>query len=76
MDSSLVDLGLDSLMGVEVRHMLEREFDLTLSTRDIRQLTLQRLQELSSKASPGTGAGAGGRGQGAGPGPPESQVCV
>lgn len=52
MDSSLVDLGLDSLMGVEVRHMLEREFDLTLSTRDIRQLTLQRLQELSSKASP------------------------
>ncbi|KAK2504120.1 hypothetical protein MC885_011188 [Smutsia gigantea] len=52
MDSSLVDLGLDSLMGVEVRHMLEREFDLMLSTRDIRQLTLQKLQELSSKASP------------------------
>ncbi|XP_071066957.1 fatty acid synthase isoform X2 [Dasypus novemcinctus] len=47
LDSSLGDLGLDSLMGVEVRQMLEREHDLVLSVRDVQQLTLRRLQELS-----------------------------
>ncbi|KAK2112407.1 hypothetical protein P7K49_012154 [Saguinus oedipus] len=50
LDSSLADLGLDSLMGVEVRQTLEREHDLTLSMREVRQLTLRKLQELSSKA--------------------------
>ncbi|XP_008048097.1 fatty acid synthase isoform X2 [Carlito syrichta] len=49
LDSSLADLGLDSLMGVEVRQTLEREHDLVLSMRDVRQLTLRKLQELSSK---------------------------
>lgn len=56
LDSTLADLGLDSLMGVEVRQMLEREHDLVLSMRDIRQLTLQKLQELSSKAGTADGA--------------------
>lgn len=51
LDSSLGDLGLDSLMGVEVRQMLEREHDLVLSTRDIQKLTLRRLQELSQASS-------------------------
>lgn len=55
LDSTLADLGLDSLMGVEVRQMLEREHDLVLSMRDIRQLTLRKLQELSSKASTADG---------------------
>uniref|UniRef100_A0A2K5Q2X1 Fatty acid synthase n=2 Tax=Cebus imitator TaxID=2715852 RepID=A0A2K5Q2X1_CEBIM len=50
LDSSLADLGLDSLMGVEVRQTLEREHDLVLSMREVRQLTLRKLQELSSKA--------------------------
>ncbi|KAL0595770.1 Fatty acid synthase [Plecturocebus cupreus] len=50
LDSSLADLGLDSLMGVEVRQTLEREHDLALSMREVRQLTLRKLQELSSKA--------------------------
>ncbi|KAM4844089.1 fatty acid synthase [Thomomys bottae] len=48
LQSSLADLGLDSLMGVEVRQTLEREYDLLLSMREVRQLTLQRLKELSS----------------------------
>lgn len=52
LDTSLADLGLDSLMGVEVRQTLEREYDLALSMREVRQLTLKKLQELSSKASP------------------------
>ncbi|XP_039082547.1 fatty acid synthase [Hyaena hyaena] len=51
LDSSLADLGLDSLMGVEVRQMLERELDLVMSMRDIRHLTLRKLQELSLKTS-------------------------
>ncbi|XP_059765124.1 fatty acid synthase [Balaenoptera ricei] len=50
LDSSLADLGLDSLMGVEVRQMLEREHDRVLSMREIQQLTLRKLQELSSQA--------------------------
>lgn len=56
LDSSLADLGLDSLMGVEVRQMLEREHDLVMSMRDVQQLTLRKLQELSSEASPADGA--------------------
>ncbi|XP_060027688.1 fatty acid synthase [Erinaceus europaeus] len=51
LDSSLADLGLDSLMGVEVRQILEREYDLVLSMREVRQLTLRKLQELSSTTS-------------------------
>lgn len=50
LDSSLADLGLDSLMGVEVRQTLEREHDLLLSMREVRQLSLRKLQELSSQA--------------------------
>ncbi|XP_006886190.1 PREDICTED: fatty acid synthase [Elephantulus edwardii] len=50
-DSSLADLGLDSLMGVEVRQTLEREHDLVLSMREVRQLTLRKLQELSSQST-------------------------
>ncbi|KAG8507553.1 Fatty acid synthase [Galemys pyrenaicus] len=49
LDTSLADLGLDSLMGVEVRQTLEREHDLLLSMREVRQLTLRRLQELSAQ---------------------------
>ncbi|KAM5216963.1 fatty acid synthase [Hipposideros larvatus] len=47
LDSSLADLGLDSLMGVEVRQTLEREHELVLSMRDIQQLTFRKLQELT-----------------------------
>lgn len=50
-DTSLADLGLDSLMGVEVRQTLEREHDLVLSMRDVRQLTLRKLQELTQASS-------------------------
>jgi fatty acid synthase len=43
-------------MGVEVRQTLEREHDLVLSMREVRQLTLRKLQELSSKTAGATGA--------------------
>lgn len=44
-------------MGVEVRQTLEREYDMVLSMREVRQLTLQKLQKLSSsKSNPASGA--------------------
>ncbi|KAJ0060389.1 hypothetical protein NL108_010160, partial [Boleophthalmus pectinirostris] len=51
-EATLADLGLDSLMGVEVRQTLERDYDLVMSMRDIRQLTINKLRELAhSKGS-------------------------
>ncbi|KAM4525063.1 fatty acid synthase isoform 2-T2 [Odontesthes bonariensis] len=46
-DVSLADLGLDSLMGVEVRQTLERDYDIVMPMREIRQLTIKKLQELA-----------------------------
>ncbi|CAH1774053.1 unnamed protein product [Owenia fusiformis] len=40
---TLADIGLDSLMGVEVKQALEREYDLVLSMREIRLLTMESL---------------------------------
>lgn len=53
MDISLGDLGLDSLMSVEVKQTLEREADLVLSANQVRDLTLRALQDLDDgSASP------------------------
>uniref|UniRef100_A0A8C0FUG6 Fatty acid synthase n=1 Tax=Bubo bubo TaxID=30461 RepID=A0A8C0FUG6_BUBBB len=49
-ESSLADLGLDSLMGVEVRQTLERDYDIIMTMREIRLLTINKLRELSSKS--------------------------
>uniref|UniRef100_A0A8C3V264 Fatty acid synthase n=1 Tax=Catharus ustulatus TaxID=91951 RepID=A0A8C3V264_CATUS len=49
-ESSLADLGLDSLMGVEVRQTLERDYDIVMTMREIRLLTINKLRELSSKS--------------------------
>uniref|UniRef100_A0A673J2K0 Fatty acid synthase n=1 Tax=Sinocyclocheilus rhinocerous TaxID=307959 RepID=A0A673J2K0_9TELE len=49
-DASLADLGLDSLMGVEVRQTLERDYDIVMAMREIRQLTVNKLRELSSQS--------------------------
>ncbi|XP_041321888.1 fatty acid synthase [Pyrgilauda ruficollis] len=49
-ESSLADLGLDSLMGVEVRQTLERDYDMVMTMREIRLLTINKLRELSSKS--------------------------
>jgi fatty acid synthase len=46
-DANLGDLGLDSLMGVEIKQALERDYDIVLSMKDIRTLTLNKLQQLA-----------------------------
>jgi len=55
-DVSLADLGLDSLMGVEVRQTLERDYDIVMPMREIRQLTINKLQELA-KGKPEVSSG-------------------
>lgn len=39
-DANLGDLGLDSLMGVEIKQALERDYDIVLSMKDIRTVNL------------------------------------
>lgn len=38
-DAHLGDLGLDSLMGVEIKQALERDYDIVLSMKDIRTVS-------------------------------------
>ncbi|XP_069024612.1 fatty acid synthase isoform X1 [Embiotoca jacksoni] len=53
-DASLADLGLDSLMGVEVRQTLERDYDIVMVMREIRQLTINKLRELANSKPEGS----------------------
>lgn len=48
MDATLSEIGMDSLMAVEIRQMLEREYELFLSPQDLRSLTFVKLQELTA----------------------------
>ncbi|CAN8007230.1 unnamed protein product, partial [Ixodes pacificus] len=43
---TLGELGMDSLMGVEVKQTIERDYDLNLSMQEIRQLSIGRLEEI------------------------------
>lgn len=47
-NNTLADLGMDSLMGTEIKQTLERNYDIVLSAQEIRVLTVAKLQELSS----------------------------
>lgn len=49
MDVTLGDLGLDSLMSVEVKQTLEREADIVLSAAQVRELTLRILQDMDAQ---------------------------
>merc|ERR1711934_1263479 len=46
-DTSLGDLGLDSLMGVEVKQTLERDYEIVMAMKDIRALTINKLREVA-----------------------------
>uniref|UniRef100_A0A182P667 Fatty acid synthase n=1 Tax=Anopheles epiroticus TaxID=199890 RepID=A0A182P667_9DIPT len=45
-ESTLADIGMDSLMAVEIRQVLERDFDIILTPQDLRTLTFSKLQKL------------------------------
>ncbi|XP_058122318.1 fatty acid synthase-like [Anopheles ziemanni] len=46
-ESTLADIGMDSLMAVEIRQVLERDFDILLTPQDLRTLTFSKLQKLA-----------------------------
>jgi fatty acid synthase, animal type len=45
METTLSELGMDSLMTVEIQQTLEREFDLVISAQDLRTVSLTKLVE-------------------------------
>lgn len=49
--TTLTELGLDSLMAVEIKQSLEREFDIVLTTQEIRNLKVKELKEMQEKIS-------------------------
>ncbi|XP_075218277.1 fatty acid synthase 3 [Lycorma delicatula] len=48
--STLAELGMDSMMAVEIKQTLEREFEVFLTPQDIRGMTFSKLQDVA-KAS-------------------------
>ncbi|XP_055839922.1 fatty acid synthase isoform X2 [Episyrphus balteatus] len=49
--STLADLGMDSLMGAEIKQTLERNFDIVLSAQEIRMLTFGTLNTLTGETN-------------------------
>lgn len=47
MDISMSKLGMDSLMGVEIQQILERDYKIIVSSQEIRPLTLSELENLA-----------------------------
>ncbi|KAF9408342.1 hypothetical protein HW555_011931 [Spodoptera exigua] len=47
--SSLAELGMDSMMALEINQTLEREFEIFLTAQHIRNLTFTRLAELTAQ---------------------------
>lgn len=48
-NTTLGDLGLDSLMAVEIRQGLERDYDIVLSTQEVRALKIKDIQVIGQK---------------------------
>ncbi|KAL0099556.1 hypothetical protein PUN28_019757 [Cardiocondyla obscurior] len=43
----LAEMGMDSMMAVEIKQTLEREFDISLTTQDIRMLNFSKLKQMA-----------------------------
>jgi len=54
-DLTLGNLGLDSVMVVEMRQKLERDFDISLTPDEIRALTFAKIDQLSASAQQSAG---------------------
>jgi len=48
--STLTELGMDSLMGTDIKQALEQDFNIELSAKEIRELTFDILKELKSNS--------------------------
>ncbi|VEN61337.1 unnamed protein product [Callosobruchus maculatus] len=49
MHATLAELGMDSMTAVEIKQTLEREYEVFLSPKDIRSMTLARLKEIQEE---------------------------
>lgn len=49
--STMTELGMDSLVNNEVKQLLKRDFDIEISTENLRELTVKKLIEMSQKVS-------------------------
>ncbi|KAJ8946531.1 hypothetical protein NQ318_004667 [Aromia moschata] len=49
--TTLPELGMDSMTGVEIKQTLEREYEIFLTPKDMRTMTLARLKEMHEKQS-------------------------
>ncbi|XP_024882787.1 fatty acid synthase-like [Temnothorax curvispinosus] len=43
----LAEMGMDSMMAVEIKQTLEREFDISLTAQDIRTLNFAKLRQMT-----------------------------
>lgn len=59
--STLAELGMDSMMGVEIKQTLEREFEVFLTPQDIRSLTFAKLYEIAAASENQEGGEKGGK---------------
>lgn len=62
--ATLGELGLDSLMAVEIRQYIEREYDMTLNMQEIRALTIGKIREIGENGPSKKDMAAGGRDSG------------
>lgn len=56
--ASLADLGMDSLMGAEIKQTLERNFDMVMSAQEIRHLTFGMIKSFEAGEETITSPGA------------------
>lgn len=64
--TTLAELGMDSLMGVEVKQTLERDYETIVSIQELRNFTVERLQTLSGGAGGAASGGAASKSAGEG----------
>lgn len=48
-NASLAELGLDSLMAVEVKQVLEKKYDKVMTTKEIRELKVKQIKQMSEE---------------------------
>ena len=51
MNATLSEVGMDSLMAVEIKQALERDFEIMMTAQDMRELTIAKLQQLSESTA-------------------------
>ena len=51
LETSLTQLGLDSLIIIEIQHILESDTGVSISLAEIRQITLKKIEQITSSVT-------------------------